>query len=267
LKDGHIHTPFCPHGSTDSFEQYIERAIELGYTEISFTEHAPLPAAFTDPTPEQDSAMKMIDLDKYLFTVGELKKRYSNDIKINAGLEIDFIIGYEDETTRLLEEIGPHLDDSLLSVHFLRHNDEYFCLDYSPEMFEKIVNQFGSVTAVYHTYYNTLLRAVTADLGPYKPKRIGHITLVHKFQKKFPCPKSMADSIINILDEIKKQDLELDYNGAGVKKPLCGEPYPPNWVIKEAMQRNIRIIYGSDAHCAKDLHQGMNMIMKEALSI
>ena len=27
-KDGHIHTPFCPHGSTDSFEQYIEKAIE-----------------------------------------------------------------------------------------------------------------------------------------------------------------------------------------------------------------------------------------------
>ena len=25
--DGHVHTPFCPHGSSDLFEQYIEKAI------------------------------------------------------------------------------------------------------------------------------------------------------------------------------------------------------------------------------------------------
>ncbi|RAK21224.1 histidinol-phosphatase (PHP family) [Anoxybacillus vitaminiphilus] len=267
MKDGHIHTPFCPHGSKDSFEQYIERAIELGYTEISFTEHAPLPPTFTDPTPDQDSAMKMSDLDNYLFTVNELKKRYANDIAVNVGLEIDFIIGYEDETARLLEEIGPYLDDSILSVHFLNFNNEYFCLDYSPEMFAKIIHTFGSVTSVYETYYNTLRRAVTANLGRYKPKRIGHITLIHKFQKKFPCLKPTNDHIIHILDEMKKHDLEIDYNGAGVNKPLCREPYPPDWVIKEAMKRDIRIVYGSDAHSAKDLHQGIDRMMKEALSI
>jgi histidinol-phosphatase (PHP family) len=267
LKDGHVHTPFCPHGSTDSFEQYIEHAIDLGYTEISFTEHAPLPPTFIDPTPEQDSAMKMRDLDEYLFTVNELKKKYVNDIKINVGLEIDFIIGHEEETIRFLEEVGPILDDSILSVHFLKHNDEYFCLDYSPEMFEKIVNRFGSITSVYRTYYDTLLCSVTANLGPYKPKRIGHLTLVHKFQKQFPCPDSMNKQIAIILDEIKHRNLEIDYNGAGVNKPYCLEPYPPNWVIKEAMKREIQIVYGSDAHCAKDLHQGMNIMLKEAFSI
>ena len=42
-RDGHIHTPFCPHGTTDSFETYIEKAIANNFTEITFTEHAPLP--------------------------------------------------------------------------------------------------------------------------------------------------------------------------------------------------------------------------------
>ena len=42
-RDGHIHTPFCPHGTKDSFEEYIEKALSLGFKEISFTEHAPLP--------------------------------------------------------------------------------------------------------------------------------------------------------------------------------------------------------------------------------
>ena len=269
MRDGHIHTPFCPHGSSDPFEAYIERAVELGYTEISFTEHAPLPQTFIDPTPYQDSAMKMDDLDRYFYILNELKQQYKSHIKINIGLEIDYIIGYEEETTRFLEKVGPYLDDGILSVHFLKHNDQYFCLDYSAEMFQQIVKTFGSVTTVYDTYYLTLLHAITANLGPYKPKRIGHITLVHKFQKQFPCPtpKMVEERIFSVLDEMKKRNYEIDYNGAGVNKPLCHEPYPPNWVIEEAMKRNIRIVYGSDAHAARDLNQGKNAMVKKAFSI
>jgi len=42
IADGHIHTPFCPHGTADTFEQYIEWFLEHQVDEISFTEHAPL---------------------------------------------------------------------------------------------------------------------------------------------------------------------------------------------------------------------------------
>lgn len=34
-KDGHIHTEFCPHGTDDAIEKYIEKAIKLGYDEIT----------------------------------------------------------------------------------------------------------------------------------------------------------------------------------------------------------------------------------------
>ena len=55
-KDGHVHTPFCPHGSKDHFEEYIEKALALGFKEISFTEHAPLPEGFIDTTPTKEVA-------------------------------------------------------------------------------------------------------------------------------------------------------------------------------------------------------------------
>ncbi|MBA2873825.1 histidinol-phosphatase HisJ [Thermaerobacillus caldiproteolyticus] len=267
MRDGHVHTPFCPHGSTDSFEQYIERAIHLGYKEISFTEHAPLPLTFSDPTPHQDSAMKLEHMDKYISTLRELKKQYKADITIHIGLEVDFIVGYEEETARFLEEVGPELDDSILSVHFLSCGKQFFCLDYSPNMFAAMVDAFGSITKVYEAYYETVLQSIRADLGRYKPKRIGHMTLVRKFQKQFPCAKEMTNHILHILDEIEKRGYELDYNGAGVHKPLCLQPYPPDWVIYEAMKRNIRIVYGSDAHCANDLHQGIEVMVKEVLFI
>jgi histidinol-phosphatase (PHP family) len=55
---------------------------------------------------------------------------------------------------------------------------------------------------------------------------------------------------------IKDQRYELDYNGAGLVKPLCGEPYPPERFAKRAIDLGIPLIYGSDAHQAKDLGQG-----------
>ncbi|WP_246941257.1 histidinol-phosphatase HisJ [Bacillus pinisoli] len=258
IADGHIHTLFCPHGTKDSFESYIEKSIELGVKEISFTEHAPLPSTFTDPTPNQDSAMKMEDLTLYFETITQLKEKYSEKIKINRGLEVDFIEGYEEEITSFLTQYGALLDDSILSVHFLRKDNNYFCLDYSPDTFEQMISVFGSVEKIYESYFHTLHQSIQADLGPYKPKRIGHITLVHKFQKKFPVHRMFEQEIIDLLLTMKQHHLQLDYNGAGVNKPLCKEPYPPDWVVEKAIQLNIPLVYGSDAHQVKDLQQGLD---------
>ena len=44
--DGHTHTEMCPHGSGDSTAAMVEKAIRLGFTDYSITEHAPLPTGF-----------------------------------------------------------------------------------------------------------------------------------------------------------------------------------------------------------------------------
>ncbi|MEI2401081.1 histidinol-phosphatase HisJ, partial [Paenibacillus phytohabitans] len=123
------------------------------------------------------------------------------------------------------------------------------------------------VDAVYEAYYDTLLCSVTSDLGPFKPKRIGHITLVHKFQKKFPTSTSFDDRINKILDKIADYGLSLDYNGAGINKPLCREVYPPEQIIREAIKRKIPLVYGSDAHSRKDLNQGFENLYKNAVLV
>ncbi|MED3647193.1 histidinol-phosphatase HisJ [Halalkalibacterium halodurans] len=265
--DGHVHTPFCPHGTKDSFDAYCERAISLGFTSLSFTEHAPLPKGFTDPTPAQDSSIGWNELDDYIHTLSSIKKAYRDQLTIYIGLEVDFIEGFEEEICTFLNEYGPLLDDSLLSVHFLKHSDRYFCIDYSPDVFAVAIRTFGSIQAVYDAYYRTLERSITSELGPYKPKRIGHMTLVNKFQKKFPAPSTehQKKSQLEILHLVKKHGYSLDYNGAGFIKPLCGESYPPESIAKEAVALGIPLIYGSDAHQAKALATGweqMNATLK-----
>lgn len=255
-RDGHVHTPFCPHGTKDSLEEYIARALELGIEEISFTEHAPLPEGFVDTTPDKDSAMDIGMLELYFSEIERVKKKYEDKITIHSGLEIDYIEGYEKEIKAFLNEVGPRLDDAILSVHFLKHGSHYHCLDYSPQTFAEMVKEFGSVEAIYHKYYETVRLSIQSDLGPYKPRRIGHLTLVHKFQKRFPYQGDERTAIIELLELMKEQNLEMDYNGAGTAKPLCREPYPPDWVVHMAKERQIPLIYGSDAHQAKELAQG-----------
>lgn len=262
-RDGHIHTPYCPHGSKDTLKQYIERAIQLGLKTISFTEHAPLPNGFVDPVPEQDSALPYEQWKAYVTEIKKYQEEYRNDIQILVGFEVDFIEGFEKETTELLNEIGPFLDDSILSVHFLRANERYTCVDYSPESVQQLIDETGSLENVVDLYFDTVLRSITADLGPYKPKRIGHMTLIRKFHRLYPnmAMEQVMTRSIEVLEAVKKSGMELDYNGAGAVKPHCQETYPPPAVIKEAKKRGIPLVYGSDAHAVNGLMQGKNQLI------
>ncbi|MGE7921653.1 histidinol-phosphatase HisJ [Viridibacillus arvi] len=259
-RDAHIHSPFCPHGTKDDFEKYINKAIILGFTDITFTEHAPLPNGFTDPTPMQDSGMVIKNLYPYIEKLKELKKQYASKIRIRIGLEVDFIIGYERQTRDFLNDIGPQLDDAILSVHFLKHNHIYTCIDYSSEKFLEFAETVGTVKEVYSLYYETVKESISSDLGPYKPKRIGHPTLVHKFQLAHQQKIDDHKQIEEILQLMALNDYELDVNGAGLSKKDCKEPYPPLQYVKLADALKIPLVFGSDAHQVTDLHQHYDKI-------
>ncbi|WLR44193.1 histidinol-phosphatase HisJ [Bacillus carboniphilus] len=252
--DGHVHTPYCPHGSSDSIKKYVETAIKRGFTRLSFTEHAPLPKSFMDPTPHKDSSMNFVQLEKYLKELRQVKQRYKDDISIQIGLEVDYIEGFQKEITDFLNDYGPMLDDSILSVHFLKTHQKWLCIDYSREMFQEVINQLGGIEKVYERYYQVYLEAVESDLGFFKPKRMGHLTLVRKFNKKFPITTSYETKIIReIFKKMSSSQYQLDMNTAGTRKKDCGQIYPTETILQEAMQYKIPLIFGSDAHCANDV--------------
>jgi len=259
-RDGHIHTPFCPHGSTDSIEKYVEKAIASGFKEITFTEHAPLPENFVDPTPDKDSGMNSAYLMDYFKQLKRVKEQYQSEIKINIGLEVDYIVGYEHETKQFLNEVGPLMDDAILSVHFLNFQDEYVCIDFSQEVYLQFANKVGGILPMYKLYYETVKKSIKADLGLYKPKRIGHPTLIHKFQHAHDEQIDDAADISELLKMMQTGHYELDFNSAGLSKPYCKEPYPPYPFVKQAIDLQIPVIFGSDAHTAADLHQHYDLL-------
>lgn len=251
MKDGHIHSPYCPHGTKDDFEEYIINAIAAGFTEISFTEHLPLPAGFKDPSPTNDSAMDLELFEKYIDDVNEMKIKYKDEIKINLGTEIDYIEGYEYEIRGLLNKYGNQIDDSILSVHMIKVGTGYRCIDYSAEEFGDISDSLGGVNKVYDKYYETVKKALLANLGIYKPCRIGHLNLVRKFNKCYPYDYSNNETLNEILKIIKDNGYELDYNVAGLRVKTCKEAYIAGELLDRVKELGIPMVLGSDSHSAK----------------
>lgn len=265
--DFHVHTNFCPHGSSDLMEEYVLKAIEKDLAYISFTEHAPLPANFVDPTPEKDSAMNLEDVRSYIVEGNRLKEKYQDKIKVLIGFEVDFIEGYHEETEQFLNRYGTELDDAILSVHMLKApNGTYVCLDYSAEEFERIIGLFGSIEKVYKSYYQTVKQAVTQDLGKYKPSRIGHLTLIEKFVTLFPSTHSFDHELNELLRLIKEKEYQLDLNTAGLYKEYCKHIYPNQTVIAIANQLSISFVTGSDSHVARTIGRGFGDLPKGILS-
>lgn len=253
LRDGHIHSPYCPHGTNDSFELYVEKAIELGLKEITFTEHMPLPKNFMEPEFLKSCAPSLDVMEEYFKNLDYIKEKYKLVIKINTGFEVDYIEGYEKKIEELLNRFGPKLEDSILSVHFVKFDDAYYCVDVSPDEFGKLVKKLNGVEKVYEKYYETLLKAVKADLGTFKPKRIGHPTLVRIFNTVYPIEYNNITLLEEIIKEIKMRNCEVDFNTAGIRKPYCKEAYPSGIFAELIKRYEVDIVYGSDAHTAQDV--------------
>ena len=252
VRDGHIHSHYCPHGTSDAFELYVDTALKLGLKEITFTEHMPLPGDFMDAEFLKSCSPTVYKIDEYIKELDHVKIKYKNEIKINTGFEVDYVEGYEAKTKKLLDRYGKKLEDSILSVHFIKVENVYYCVD-SLKEFGELFKAIGSLEKIYDSYYETLLKSIKADLGNYKPKRIGHPTLVRIFNLKYPLKYTNNRLLEEIVREIKIRNYEIDFNTAGIRKPYCKEVYPTGIFAELVKQYDVKIVYGSDAHNALDV--------------
>lgn len=272
-RDGHTHTHFCLHGSGEETEAFVVKAIAEGFEEYSFTEHIPLPSrVISSYTKEVQKTFTVIDddLDAYIKEMEKLQKKYRDRIKLNIGLEVDYLPDDLAFVKDILQEYGPYLQDSLLSLHFLHSSAGYRCVDFSLEDFqEKVLSVYKTYEEIQLEYYRTVKAALFADLGPYKPQRIGHLSLCNMFQHILNPEGCLSENvnseIMTVLALIKQKGFSLDINMAGLFKEHCLEPYPSPWIIQEARKLGIPMVYGSDAHSVRDVGRGYDNFRKLVL--
>lgn len=243
IVDYHTHGPLCKHAE-GRIEDYIIRAIELGLDEIGCSDHSPMPDDF-------DLKHRMT-LDEYHARydpeVSELTEKYGERIKVRRGIEADFFAGTENRVKGFLEENG--FDYVIGSVHYLGAfgvDDPIFIHRYEGE----------NVDAIYEQYFDTVKRSAETGLFDI----IAHCDLVKKFGKR-PA-RNMDESIRSMLESIKKNDLCLEINTSGLRKPVR-EVYPSESILSIAKELKIPLTLGSDAHApddvARDFSLGVELI-------
>ncbi|MCK8628003.1 histidinol-phosphatase HisJ [Fructobacillus cardui] len=262
-KDGHTHTRLSHHGSQEPLDLYLERAIELGFTDYVVTEHAPLPesflATYAGPrSQDDDSAMLASELVAYKEEVARVKEKYGEKIRIHQGFEVDYLPEYEAETQAFLQENADWIDEIVLSVHFLENDYGLIGpIDYDPDQLKRFFSTgLQDPQALFNKYLTAVQQSIDFDTGLSTPVRIGHITLIRKFQKYFDFPdfdQENQQKITAILTSILEKGYELDVNAAGVRKEFCGESYPNSTILRQAVDLQVPMTYGSDAHEVADL--------------
>ncbi|MDH3583514.1 MAG: PHP domain-containing protein, partial [Phycisphaerae bacterium] len=107
----HMHTPLCGHAVGDPGE-YAAVAEERGLAGIVVTCHNPMPdPGFGGPRIRMNESQ----LPQYLRLVDETTAQWSGRVDVRAGLECDYLPGFEDYLARQLQDLNLH--HVLGSVH------------------------------------------------------------------------------------------------------------------------------------------------------
>lgn len=273
--NGHTHTEFCPHGSGEKVELFIQRAIERGFKTYTVTEHFPMAPEFYENVSGAEHAimtacMRPEDLPAYFEKIAALKVKYADQITILTGFEFDYLALGRDYTAAMLAKYADQIDDAILSVHFLPTPNGLRAVDDSYEDFKDgVLATYGSPLAVALAYLTTIKEAISWQVAN-KPIRIGHITLYRKWRNEFAGDTIWSDHrtsalIDEILTLVKQQGLMLDCNMSGILRPTQTEPAPTFDIIREALAMDIPLVYGSDAHAVDAVDQGYNVYLDQKM--
>ena len=115
----HVHTRRCKHGSEESDETLVQKAISLGAKRITFTDHVPFPE---NPF---ENRMDFEELEEYLDSLEKLKKLYATQIDIKIGFEVEYLPKYLDYFLFLKNH--PKVDLLICGQHMAQYEDTFTC--------------------------------------------------------------------------------------------------------------------------------------------
>jgi histidinol-phosphatase (PHP family) len=232
--DYHMHTPLCRHAVGEP-TAYAARALQLGLTEIGFTDHSPMRQDNFD-----DWRMRFDQLDEYVEKVGWARRDHPS-LTIRLSLEVDYLPGHEDWIRELAAR---HPWDYLIgSVHYV---SDSWAIDNPYKLSEW---KHRDAWEVWSAYFERLTMA--ADSGLFEI--IGHADLPKKF-RVYP-ERDCTPLFDRFLQAARKSSTAIELNTAGLRKD-CREIYPSRALLDLAHAAGVPITFGSDAHAPEEV--GLN---------
>ena len=231
LYNYHTHTYRCNH-AYGTEEEYILRALDAGFSELGFSDHAPY--FFADRNYVSSFRMDTDQYHGYVQTLLELREKYKSRIQLHIGLEAEYYPGIFERNLRYW--LSEPLDYLILGQHFTNNEEDgtYAC---SPSAMSE---------SVLARYAEQVEEAVSTGLFTY----IAHPDLIMYDRKKPEYRRHMR----RICEAAKQADMPLEINLLGMERGRC---YPNEDFFGLAAECGNKVIIGFDAHSADEIYSDM----------
>jgi len=246
LTNHHTHSLYSD-GSSQP-EEYITEAISKGFNLLGFTEHSPLPF-------ENTFSFKQENKEEYVALMHNLKQKYSGQIAVFSGMEMDYIPEMSDSFGKVKADYK--LDYLIGSVHLVKpeNTEELWFID-GPnyKTYDKGLNElFGAeirkAVSRYYQQLNEMIESQQIDI-------IGHFDKIkmHNRNRFFKEDESWYMALVSeTLELIQDRDIIVEINTRGIYKQRSETTYPGLDILKQVKAMRIPVMVNSDAHKPHEL--------------
>lgn len=232
-KNFHTHTTRCKHAVGED-EAYVLAAMEAGFTELGFADHAtwPFPNGF-----EGSARMSVEQLPGYIESIAHLKAKYADRLPIRIGLESEYYPCYRDH---MMRERDMGIEYFILAQHNIEPENICPYAAYDCEKDDRVLR-----------YADALVAGIRTGLFTY----VCHPDLFmgHRTDDQFNkvCERA-ADMICQAA---KEQGMPIEFNLLGLADEMQGHPrgYPSAAFWQYVRKHNNDVIFGVDAHAPDHL--------------
>lgn len=234
--DYQTHT-FHSHDGQATIEAMCQRAVELGLTEIGFSEHKDF-----DP---DDPVVDHFVYERYAEDIARARERFAGRLVIRMGVEVDYQRWFEDEIAGYLDDYP--FDYVIGSVHYV-------------DRVRVMVPEYTATRDV-RTAYRDYFRAVRDSIVTGQIDILGHLEYPNVRGIAAYGPYDAAahrDAIEEVIDALLRYNVALEINTAASRKG-AGVTFPCAEVVRWYAERGGRLLtFGSDAHRPEDLAAGLD---------
>lgn len=232
----HTHTFLCKHAIGD-VDDYVRRAIHLGYEKIAITDHGPFPKFLQKKLHSRRMSFEQYD-EVYLDHLSRAKVDHCKEILVLSGIEIE----YMDELKPYYDKFLQDLDFLILGQHYIKIDDAYVNIFDQPLKKEEV-----------EVYTNTVVDAMNSGMF----KILAHPEIFSWNIRNWD--EICDEASEKIIDAAIKNNVILEINVNGIRnayyqgKEMKGEnginfPYPRLEFWRLVEKKGALAMINDDAH-------------------
>lgn len=243
--DSHTHTHYSKH-ARGTVDQVVRAAIARGVRVLTITDHAPFPV-------DNGNRLLRTELRRYFDDVHEASERHGDQITVLAGLESDYLPGYEPYLAEMLDEVSP--DFVIGSVHYVFIGQRRVNVWDLQGMRDPMVLQ---------SYFDSVSGLISSGLFD----ALGHVDTV---LRSGIGDKEFLQWFSPLAPLLVEHNVAFEINASGPKKSTLdaqGVEVSGNWsypcrpLIAELERLGVAFTVGSDAHRPEDVGTGLVEVLK-----